>query len=198
MSKKNTLIFLMDICGHEGLCDEFAQRYRTYALQDIINDAYVDRENCVIASTHFLEGYVRSEELWKQATLDRGWSWIKVQKTENFSVLGERLKDVGFDLSAENTNIIYGGTNTSGCVLNSSSFSLNKFCERGYSCQLYLPLCDDGQIAGINGFDKSQKAFARLYQYIKKENYIPNIDILTSYAELIVPRSDKRYDYIST
>jgi hypothetical protein len=198
--KEYTLIFLMDICGHPGISEDFVERYRTYALQDIINDSYLDRKKCVIVSTGFLpyEENPRSHELYKQAVLDRGWTWLTIDKTDNFSKLEYMLNEIDFVLSPEKTNIIYGGTNTSGCVLNSSNFSLNKFCDKGYSCQLYLPLCDDAQVAGITSHDKNLKAFALVYSYLKLNNYIKDVDILTRFADLKLIRSNKRFDYIST
>ena len=193
---ENTLIFLMDICGHPGISDDFADLYRTYALQDIINDSYLDRQKCVIASTTFLANKLRSKELYIQATNDRGWSWITVDKSEQFSSLEKKLKDIDFELLPSGTNIIYGGTNTSGNILNSTNFSLNKFCDRGYTCQLYLPLCDDAQIAGITSHDRSLKAFSLVYAYLKQKNYINNVDIVSRFSDLKLIKSDKRYDYI--
>lgn len=210
--KENTLIFLMDYDGHPTLSDEFAERYRTYALQDVINDSYLDRNKCVIVSTALEpEGYkrcqdldtdpsqtTRSRALKNQATLDKGWTWIEITKTDSFAHLEHLLQKIDFDLAPEKTNIIYGGTNTSGCVLHSSNFSLNKFCDHGYDCQLYLPFCDDSQIAGITTYDRSQKAFAIVYEYLKRNNLINNVDILTRFADLKLVRSNKRFDYKST
>lgn len=192
--KENTLIFLMDICGHPGISDDFADLYRTYALQDIINDSYLDRQKCVIASTSFLDNNLRSKELYTQATNDRGWSWVTVNKNEQFSSLEKKLKNIDFELSPNKTNVIYGGTNTSGNVLNSTNFSLNKFCDRGYICQLYLPLCDDSQIAGLTSHDRSLKAFSLVYTFLKQKNYINNIDILSRFSDLKLIKSSKRYD----
>lgn len=194
--EKNTLIFLMDICGHPGISDEFSDLYRTYALQDIINDSYLDRKKCVIASTVFSDNSLRSEELYKQATKDRGWNWITVSKSDQFSSLEKKLKDIEFELLPNITNIIYGGTNTSGNVLNSTNFSLNKFCERGYKCQLYLPLCDDSQVAGITSHDRSLKAFSLVYEFLKQRNYINSVDILSRFSDLQLIKSDKRYDVL--
>lgn len=192
----NTLIFLMDIDGHEGLTDKFTTQYRTYAFQDLINDSYLDRNRIAIASTGF--DYDRSIELYKQATLDRKYNWVKVKKTDEFSVLEKKLLDVGFSLTPKKTNIIYGGTNTSGCVLHSSNFSMNKFCMQGYYCNLYLPLCDDAHIPGINSIDRNQKAFSEVYTFLKTRNLIERVDITTRFGDLTLPKSNKRFDYVST
>jgi len=202
---KNCLIFLMDIEGHPALTDDFADRYRTYALQDIINDRYIDREKCVIASAGAtdrtdLEDTECSKNivLKKQATLDKGWTWLQFYKEDKFSTLEAHLSEIGFELSPNHTTIIYGGTNTSGCVLHSSTFSMNKFLDRGYYCQLYLPLCDDSQIAGITSIDRNQKAYSYVYQYLKKHQLIEKTDILTAYSDLDVIKSNHLYDWVST
>lgn len=202
---KNCLIFLMDIQGHPELTDDFAERYRTYALQDIINDRYIDRKRCVIASTHLLDRtnpentvFSKNNVLKKQATLDKGWTWLQLYKEDKFSTLVTRLSEIDFELSPNKTTIIYGGTNTSGCVLHSSTFSMNKFLDRGFYCQLYLPLCDDSQIAGITSIDRNQKAYSLVYQYLKKHQFIEKTDIITRYCDLNVIKSSHLYEWVST
>ena len=208
---KNCIIFLMDMEGHPTLTDEFAEKYRTYAFQDIINDRYLDRNRCVIVSTGMaplgtitsttnpdLSKLTKSQILYRQATLDKGWTWIEVTKEDKMSTLTHKLKEVNFDMSPNKTTIIYGGTNTSGCVLHSSNLSLNKFLSKGYYCQLYLPLCDDCQIAGITSIDRTQKAFSVVYDYLKKHKYIEQTDILTRFAELDLIKSNHAYDWVAT
>ena len=208
---KNCLIVLMDMEGHPTITDEFADKYRTYAFQDIINDRYLDRNRCVIVSTGIapmgtitssinpdLSKLTKSQVLHRQATLDKGWTWIQMSKEDDMSTLTHKLKEVNFDMSPNKTTIIYGGTNTSGCVLHSSNLSLNKFLSKGYYCQLYLPLCDDCQIAGITSIDRNQKAFALVYQYLKTKGHIENTDILTRFADLDLIKSDRAYDWVAT
>ena len=202
---KNCLIFLMDMEGHPELSDDFAEKYRTYALQDIINDRYLDRNRCVIVSTRlddrdidYTDTLSKSQVIRKQATLDKGWNWLEFEKEDTLSTVKHELQKINFTMSPDTTTIIYGGTNTSGCVLHSSNLSLNKFLTKGYYCQLYLPLCDDCQIAGITSIDRNQKAFALVYQYLKTKGHIENTDILTRFADLDLIRSDRAYDWVAT
>lgn len=196
MSTKNTLIFLMDIDGHPGIEDNFAGKYRTYAFQDICNDNFLDRNKNVIVSTPFYSE--RSKELHHQATYDRGWKWYAMEKSEEFRTLEKMLRKKGFILSPENTTVIFGGTNTSGCVLHSSNLSLSQFAARGFHCQLYLPLCDDVHMPGIESHDRSQKAFSETYTFLKKNNHIDKVDVLTRFVDLDLKRSDRRFEYKST
>lgn len=193
---KNTLIFLMDIDGHAALADDFAIKYRTYALQDILNDNFLDRDKNVIVSTPFYSE--RSKELHHQGTYDRGWKWFECEKSEEYRYLQWMLKKQNFILSPEHTTIIFGGTNTSGCVLHSSNLSLTKFAERNFYCQLYLPLCDDVHMPGVCSHDRSQKAFAETYETIKRLNLFHRVDILTRFGDLDLVRSEKRFEYKST
>lgn len=202
---KNCLIFLMDMEGHPELTDDFAEKYRTYALQDIINDRYLDRDKCVIVSTRlddrdidYTDTLSKSQVIRKQARLDKGWNWLLFDKEDTLSTVKHQLQKINFTMSPDKTTIIYGGTSTSGCVLHSSNLSMNKFLNSNYYCQLYLPLCDDSQIAGITSIDRNQKAFAIVYQYLKTQGHIENTDILTRFADLDLIRSDRAYDWVAT
>ena len=196
MNNKNTLIFLMDIDGHPGLADDFAIRYRTYAFQDICNDNYLDRDKNIIVSTPIFEE--RSKDLHHQATYDRGWKWYYTEKSQEFKTFEKMLRSNGFILDPKNTTVIFGGTNTSGCVLHSSNLSLSQFAARGYYCQLYLPLCDDVHMPGVESHDRSQKAFSEIYTFLKRADYVKNVDILTRFADLDLKRSTERFIFKST
>ena len=121
-----------------------------------------------------------------------------MEKSEEFRTLEKMLRSNHFILSPENTTVIFGGTNTSGCVLHSSNLSLSQFAVRGFYCQLYLPLCDDVHMPGIESHDRSQKAFSETYTFLKKNKHINKVDVLTRFADLNLVRSEKRFEYMST
>ena len=75
---------------------------------------------------------------------------------------------------------------------------MSQFANRGYKCQLYLPLCDDVMIPGLGSHDRSQKAFSETYQFIKQTNLWDKIDILTRFVDLDLKRMHKRFEYKST
>lgn len=194
--EKNTLIFLMDMDGHPGLADDFSDRYRIYALQDILNDNFIDRNKNIIVSTLIYSQ--TSKDLHDQATYDRGWKWYFTKKDKEFSVFEKTLRKEKFILDPRYTTVIFGGTNTSGCVLHSSNLSMSHFAERGFNCQLYLPLCDDVMVPGLGSHDRSQKAFAEIYEFIKKNKLWNKIDILTRFVDLDLQKSNSRFEYKST
>ena len=194
--EKNTLIFLMDMDGHRGLCDDFAHKYRTYALQDIVNDSYLCRDKNIIVSTLIYSQ--TSKDLHHQATYDRGWKWYFSEKDKSFRMFVKQLRANDFKLEPERTTVIFGGTNTSGCVLNSAALSMNKFVDNGFYCQLYLPLCDDVMMPGIGSHDRSQKAFSEVYDFIKKNNLWNKIDVTCRFTELDLKKSNFRFEYMST
>lgn len=194
--EKNTLIFLMDMDGHPGLADDFGDRYRTYAFQDIVNDNFIDRNKNIIVSTLIYSQ--TSKDLHHQATYDRGWKWYFTEKDKEFRVFEKTLRKEGFILDPRNTTVIFGGTNTSGCVLHSSNLSMSQFANRGFNCQLYLPLCDDVMIPGLGSHDRSQKAFSEVYEFIKKNKLWDKIDILTRFVDLDLKKNDFRFEYKST
>ena len=194
--EKNTLIFLMDMDGHRGLSDDFAHKYRTYAFQDIVNDSYVCRDKNIIVSTLIYSQ--TSKDLHHQATYDRGWKWYFSEKDKTFRMFEKQLRENGFKLEPERTTVIFGGTNTSGCVLHSSNLSMSQFANRGFYCQLYLPLCDDVMMPGIGSHDRSQKAFAEVYEFVKKNNLWNKIDVKVRFTELDLKKNNFRFEYMST
>ena len=182
--------------GHPGLADDFGDRYRTYAFQDIVNDNFIDRNKNIIVSTLIYSQ--TSKDLHHQATYDRGWKWYFTEKDKEFRVFEKTLRKEGFILDPRNTTVIFGGTNTSGCVLHSSNLSMSQFANRGFNCQLYLPLCDDVMIPGLGSHDRSQKAFSEVYEFIKKNKLWDKIDILTRFVDLDLKKNDFRFEYKST
>jgi hypothetical protein len=67
-----------------------------------------------------------------------------------------------------NTKIIFGGTNTSGCVFKTKKTSLIEFAKLGYRTELHLTLCAEYHTVGINAAEKNDRAFSIIYGEIKK------------------------------
>ena len=181
----NTLLFLMEPDGYPALTDEFTNGYRNYAIQDILFDKHIDRERIVVVSTQIRTD--RYKEI-KRLMENFGYNWLEISKDTNLSQLKHQLdKNYKFNLNIENTNIIYGGTNTSHEVLHSEKLSLGRFASEKFYCQLYLPLCADVVMPGVFQIDKDMKAFSQVYQFIKRNNYLDSIDILTRFGDLKLP-----------
>ena len=185
----NTVLFLMNPDGYPAMTDDFTNGYRNYAIQDILFDKYIDRNKIIIVTTKLeTERYKEIRDFIEKA----GYTWLEVDKDLNLSQLSHTLEKVyNFVINPADTNIIYGGTNTSSDVLHSSELSIGRFADRGYKCQLYLPLCADIRMPGICQIDKEMKAFAEVYSFIKSNNLFNRIDLLTRFADLTLPWREK-------
>tara|TARA_B100000900_G_scaffold323123_1_gene282656 strand:+ start:610 stop:1170 length:561 start_codon:yes stop_codon:yes gene_type:complete len=186
----------MDPDGHPSLSEPFVEQFRTFALQDILNNNFNDRTNNVIVSTAFDSD--KMNELYKQATIDKGWKWYKVGKDTGIQALKELLSDNDFDLNPRHTTMIFGGTNTSGCILAGAKLSMSRFAQWGCDCKLYLPLCDDPQIPAIGAHDKGQLAFSEVYNYLKRNKLFDNVDIIFHEHDLQIIKSKNRFEFEAT
>jgi hypothetical protein len=185
----NTLIFLMNPDGYPALTDDFVNGYRIYAIQDILFDKFLDRNNIVIVSTAInTDRYKEMKVLMESA----GYNWLELDSIINISQLKHELqKQYNFKLDSEDTNIIYGGTNTSYEVMYSTDLSLGQFAKRNFNCQLYLPLCADITQPGICQIDKEMKAYSQVYDFINQNKLFDKVDILTRFADLKLPWKEK-------
>ena len=83
-------------------------------------------------------------------------------------------------------NVILGGTNLAGCVLRSKPYSAIHWARRGYHTQIYLPLCADYQLPGINQVERNLHATSILYNVIREERLWDKIDLVRMKNRLII------------
>lgn len=164
MISLNNLIYLIDFQGHPALGDDHSNNLRYSTLIDICSMQNVDKSKNIIVSTR-LDFNQKLSEMRKIAK-NHDWVWLEVLD-EPVDEFEDDLFDQGYFIDKDRTKIIFGGTNTSGCVFNTKQSSLVNFAKAGYSTELHLPLCAEYHTVGVNASEKNMRAFSIIYEEIK-------------------------------
>jgi len=76
-------------------------------------------------------------------------------------------------------NVVVGGCNTVGCVFDATSYSSLYWAKAGYPVQIFLPMCADYQVSGLNQVEVNMTAFGDIYNAIKKNDVFKEIDLIS-------------------
>lgn len=179
----NTIINLIDFVGHPVQGDEFINNLRYSKLIEIIEDSNIKKTNnyYIITSENADE---RTRELLSLAR-KKQFNIIYHSKMITIEKLHKTIYKLhNTRIHTENTKFIFGGTNTSGCLLNSYNISVIPLATLGYRCKIYLPMCADYFIPGINEIERNSNSFVKLYKTIKEYNVTECVEIVSKYQEL--------------
>ena len=169
----SSVIYLVDFYGHPSLGDDHSNNQRYSTLIDICASPKIDKTKTIIVSSKidFREKVLEV----KKIAQGRGWTWIEFDG-DSIDDFEHNLVEHGYLL--DNTKMIFGGTNTSGCVFKTKKTSLIQFAKAGYRTELHLPLCAEYHTVGINPSEKNARAYSIIYNEIKKNpNLLGNIEI---------------------
>ena len=178
-----TLILLIDFKGHPILADELTNNLRYNYLMEllqletelnIVSDHIVNSKNKDhhriehIKEIYDIEGLHNWDVINPEGKKDieDGTDWIHY--IENI------FEKRGYAIN----NVIIGGTNTAGCVLRSKPYSAIHWAKKGYPVQIYLPMCTDYQLPGVNQAERNMAAGSILYNVIREEKLWNNIDLV--------------------
>ena len=106
-----------------------------------------------------------------------GYRWTHYNKEETIKDILNKINPMLTEGTPTDINVIIGGTNTSGCLLNNSNVAAINWINLGFNVQICLSICADYQMDGINSADKNHKAMAKLYNFIKDNNIIDKVGI---------------------
>lgn len=202
MIKKNNVIYLIDFYGHAAMDSEDSIELRFSSLKDMISMHELDKTRTVFVSN--LSGgkpatdypiYNRLRERFlemKRVAELYDWTWLIVQETTSRKEFVDLLVDQSplNDVRPDNTQIIYGGTNTSGCVFERRPTSCTSFAQQGYATTMFLPLCSDPGCSGRNTVEKTVKGYSKIYNTIKDLNLVDRIDLKHRYLDLNLPTKE--------
>ncbi len=176
-----TVILLIDFEGHKILADDYVNDIRYSTLQQITENTSIDRNSCIILS---IGNSIRDKKLQeiRNIAVNERWKWLDIQNVNSSVEDIEQLllQTLNFQMQNYNTQIVIGGCNTSGCVIKSKLCSAKYFSEKKYKTNIVLPMCAEYEASGINDIEKNMKAFARVYNYVKRNklNYIDIVEVI--------------------
>lgn len=169
-----TLVMLIDFYGHPILGDEYTNTRRYSMLKRLL---FRTDEEMVFVSNHSDKHEVLVE-LQHLVGLENRHTWLNIDPDipPELSTIVEMVRTAGFEIH----NIIIGGCNTSGCIINAKPFSAVQWAKEGYYTEIWLPLCAEYQQPGINDHESAMISFGMIYQFIKKEQLWDKIDVTCS------------------
>jgi len=189
------LIVLNHFYGYPDLMDKGTNDIRYAQLLSIIDTFNSD-------NTIFLcsDGDTDNPYLWKERDIpefadkrlesiraiagSEGFRWIRYSGDETIKDILNEINPMLTEGTSTDINVIIGGTNTAGCLLNNSNVAAINWINLGFNVQMCLSICADYETDGINSADKNHKAMATLYNFIKDNNVIDKIDIYYGIRDL--------------
>ena len=187
--KEKTIVLLIDFLGHPILGDEYVNNTRYSEIQKFISKRNISREDIVFVSNTISDR--KLEELFKMARTV-GFKTITLTEKkepregvdtsirELFNIIHEKL---GWDIELSNTQIIIGGCNFGGCVVNSKKISAVHWAQLGFKTTIHLPLCAEYEQPGVNSTEKAYNGFKQAYDFIKEHNAF-NIKLTDKFEQL--------------
>jgi hypothetical protein len=180
-----SLILCIDFHGHPILSNESIEEIRYSCLKEIIFNSDL---NIVIVSNH-TDQHKKMLELERMVNLDNIHQWITIDPDANIEI-----DDIINLLEIKNlyvSNVIIGGTNTAGCVLKSRQYSAITWAKKGINTKIYLPMCFDYQVPGIDTMEKFTHAVSMVYSFIRENNLSNNIELISNFRELRIAKRIK-------
>lgn len=184
-----TLIILPHMEGHRGVGTTLMNEMRfSYLKQLAFPGRELSRKPSVIISFH--DYNIHHTRMWEFDEMikveDQEGGDVKMLQMSTFTEpsiqdIIDRVEGEGLEIikNTRKTPIIFGGTNTVGCVTTSKPYSAFEWAKQGWYVEILLPMCADYQMPGVTDVDICIETFAILYKEIKDAGLSEYIDITT-------------------
>lgn len=185
-------VLLIDFEGHPALSDdEVLNNLRFSYLKSLIFNPLPDK-------TDPLNGFVRGHkfifisdhdpyqpkinELYNMSEAEGFHEWIIIPPESKLSPheLNDLINDKGYYIH----NIIAGGCNTAGCVMNSRTYSAVPWAKADFPIQIFLPMCADYQFGGATTYESQMTAICNLFNGLKETETIDTCKVVSNIWEL--------------
>ena len=166
--KENTIVLLIDFKGHPLLGDEYVNNTRYSELQRFLTSKNISRENIVFVSN--IKNDPKLMELFEMANTV-GYTTRYIDELVSMSDICNTTQEaMGWDVTPRDTQIIIGGCNFGGCVINAKKMSAVHWVGKGFQTTIHLPLCAEYEQPGVNSTEKAYNGFKQVYDFIKEYN----------------------------
>jgi len=177
------IILLHHFYGFPDLIDECSNNIRYVQVLRLLGRKEFPPNNTIFFCCTSNEDK-RLQSIQRIAELDYNYKWINYLDDKDTKRYGKHVQSVedllnktDIELTPTNTNLIIGGTNTTGCILRRAPVSVTNWTDLGFNVKICLSMCVDYQSDGISAADGNQRAAAILYQYIKANDIVNQIDV---------------------
>ena len=167
--KEKTIVLLIDFKGHPLLGDEYVNNTRYSEIQRFLTSKNISREHLIFISNH--KSYdPKLMELFNMANTV-GYTTRYIDELASMSDICNTIQlAVGWDVTPHDTQIIIGGCNFGGCVINAKPISAVHWSKIGYQTIIHLPMCAEYEQPGVNSTEKAYNGFKQVYDFIKEHN----------------------------
>lgn len=176
-----SFVHLIDFIGHPSLNEEYLNKRRYEALHSLT------LKNKVFTYTKlksFKEDWSERSrdtekflEIMEKSIRDKNGTWIEINEDTDIIELSCIVQEYGFKITPK-TNVIIGGTNLAGCVLYNKKTSAYSFAKEGFNTQIYLPMCAEADSPGFNDLEKTWAACSKIYDFVRSNKLINQIDLV--------------------
>ena len=180
LKNSRTLIILPHMEGHPAVgTPELNEMRFSYLKQLAFPGPSLARKPAVIVSFHNYD--IHHTRMWEYDEMikleDREGGSVKILQyetnaTPSIQDIIDRLESEALEVikNTRETPIIFGGTNTMGCVTTSKPYSALEWAKQGWYIEILLPMCADYQTKGNTNSEIYMESFAQLYYEIKKQD----------------------------
>ena len=192
MRKNKTVILLIDFLGHPLLGDEYVNNRRYSELQRLTLGKNTKSKIIIVSNMGKIYDK-KLTEIMKMAREFGGFKTLQIDKlNENFNDPGRyTIKEIsnmifevtGWHIKPSDTQIIIGGCNLGGCVINAKPCSAVHWAQLGFKTTIHLPLCAEYEQPGVNSTEKAYNGFKKAYEYIQF-NKAFNIQLKDKFEQL--------------
>ena len=186
-----TLIILPHMEGHRSLGNPEMNEMRFSYLKQLAFpwSSLLNRKPAVMVSFHDYD--MHHTRMWEYDEMikveDREGGDVKMlqyhaEAKPSIQDIIDRVESEGMEVikNTRETPIIFGGTNTIGCVTISKPYSALKWAKQGWYVEILLPMCADYQTKGNTNTEIYMETYAQLYNEIKMAGVIEYVDIKTT------------------
>ncbi len=176
---KYTIVILIDFIGHPSLGDQYTNDRRYSELLKFATSKNLDKDNIVFVTNqrpgHELPNMrnIYSHKLFEILSMlyVADYKVIYTHPEESISNIINKIKDnkdLKWDIKEYNTQVIIGGCNLGGCVINAKPMSAVFWQLKGYKTTIHLPLCAEYEQPGTNQVEKIYRSIEQLFHFTKE------------------------------
>ncbi len=197
LNKSYTVLLLIDFLGHPILGDEYVNNRRYAELQRFVLCNNIDRKKTIIVSNMERNYDTKLTEILKMAKEHYDFNVLQIDEPHSnddgkYSI--KKISDLifevtGWTVTPSKTQIIIGGCNLGGCVVNAKEFSAVHWSNLGFYTTIHLPMCAEYEQPGVNQVERAYNGFKQLYEHIQDHKSF-NINLTDKFEQLRLSYND--------
>ena len=190
--KEKTVVLLIDFLGHPILGEDYVNNRRYSELQRLSLGNNIDKEKIIIVSNMQKNYDKKLTEIMKMAGQHYGFKTLQIDEPYSNDLGKYTIKEIsnmvfevaGWHIKPSDTQIVIGGCNLGGCVINAKPFSAVHWAQLGFKTVIHLPLCAEYEQPGVNSTERAYNAFKQVYDKIQEYETFNNIQLTDKFEQL--------------